>query len=467
MKSLLLTALAITAALPGVAQPPDFTPATPLLAAAYRNDTPEVKRLLDAGANPNEGRFLGMAPIFLSLIRNNPEMFAAMAAKGAALDAVDPAGSTTLMWAAANEQGDDTLVQELLRLGVNPATRNKLGETALSWAERRGQTPAVAALRNATAPTDTDPNRKAVESAIALLQKSGPQFVRVSGCASCHHQSLPQMAYGLARQRGYAVNEKVAQSEVASVLNIMKMMRPAMDNLTDQIPDIPISVSYLLLGLHAEGYAPDDLTTAAAKLLVAKQRPDGGFTSFPARPPMESSDITAAALALRAISLYGAPDEPAIDKARRWLLAAQPRTSEELSMRLLGLAWSKADAAALEQAAQALLATQRPDGGWAQLPALDSDAYATGQALYALYVAGQRSSADASFRRGTAYLLRTQLPDGSWHVRTRAFAFQPLKDSGFPHGRDQWISASGTAWAAMALSLPPAPKAQETSSSIE
>jgi hypothetical protein len=29
---------------------------------------------------------------------------------------------------------------------------------------------------------------------------------------------------------------------------------------------------------------------------------------------------------------------------------------------------------------------------------------------------------------------------------------QIYKESGFPYGKDQWISASGTGWAAMALS---------------
>jgi hypothetical protein len=51
------------------------------------------------------------------------------------------------------------------------------------------------------------------------------------------------------------------------------------------------------------------------------------------------------------------------------------------------------------------------------------------------------------------FLLRTQRPDGSWWVRSRAFPIQPYKESGFPHGKDQWISAAGTRWAAMALSL--------------
>jgi len=55
--------------------------------------------------------------------------------------------------------------------------------------------------------------------------------------------------------------------------------------------------------------------------------------------------------------------------------------------------------------------------------------------------------------RGLRFLLNTQLEDGTWHVRRRAFPFQPTMDSHFPHGRDGWISAAGTSWAVMALSL--------------
>jgi N-acyl-D-amino-acid deacylase len=50
-----------------------------------------------------------------------------------------------------------------------------------------------------------------------------------------------------------------------------------------------------------------------------------------------------------------------------------------------------------------------------------------------------------------AFLLSTQQADGSWHVKSRAVKFQPYFQSGFPYDHDQWISASGTAVAAMAL----------------
>ena len=70
--------------------------------------------------------------------------------------------------------------------------------------------------------------------------------------------------------------------------------------------------------------------------------------------------------------------------------------------------------------------------------------------LYTLHEIGVPAG-DGVWRRGIEYLLRTQLEDGSWHVKTRAAGFQPYFQSGFPHEHDQWISAAGTAWATMAL----------------
>ena len=82
-----------------------------------------------------------------------------------------------------------------------------------------------------------------------------------------------------------------------------------------------------------------------------------------------------------------------------------------------------------------------------------SDAYATGEALFALGHAGKMTASDSVFRKGVDYLLSTQAEDGSWHVKSRAIWFQPYFDSGFPYGQDQFISTAGTAWATLALTL--------------
>jgi hypothetical protein len=102
-------------------------------------------------------------------------------------------------------------------------------------------------------------------------------------------------------------------------------------------------------------------------------------------------------------------------------------------------------------ATRELRAAQHADGGWSQLAALDSDAYATGQALVALHEAGGLAVDDPVYQKGVRYLLATEHDDGSWLVKSRSIALQPVFDSGFPGGRDQWISSAATAWAAMAL----------------
>ena len=61
------------------------------------------------------------------------------------------------------------------------------------------------------------------------------------------------------------------------------------------------------------------------------------------------------------------------------------------------------------------------------------------------------AASDPAVRRGVEFLLRTQLQDGSWYVKSRAVPIQAYFESGFPHGADQWISAAGTAWAVRAL----------------
>ena len=121
-------------------------------------------------------------------------------------------------------------------------------------------------------------------------------------------------------------------------------------------------------------------------------------------------------------------------------------------MRMLGLAATNASAADVAKAAKALLAEERPDGGWAQRKELASDAYATGIALWALADAGQLKPSDAAYERGAKYLVSTQKEDGTWYVKSRAvIRFQPYFESGFPYEHDQWISSMATGWASKAL----------------
>ena len=434
------------------AQLPDFTPASPLIGALMHNDTAEAKRLLANGADPNAGKFVNAPPIFLAVNRGDVGLVRLMVEKGAKVKDVDGNGATTLMWAAGNETGDTSMVEYLIQQGVDPNAANKSGETALTWALRRGYPDVIAVLRKAGA-NETAMIRSSVEKSLALFTKSGPQFVRVSGCVSCHHQSLPQMALSLARKRGIPVDEQLAKQQTEATAALLNSAKEVVLQKKELIPDPAISVSYLLLGLAADKYPADEMTTNMTKLIASWQLADGSFPGLPMRPPIESNNITATALSLRALQVYGKESADRVRQARQWLIAAKPKNNEERAMQLLGLKWSDAPAAEVQNAAQELIASQRPDGGWGQLPGLESDSYATGQAMVALNWAGQMSTADPVYQRGISFLLRTQLSDGSWLVRTRSVPVQPYKESGFPHGPNQWISATGTSWAAMALTL--------------
>jgi hypothetical protein len=140
-------------------------------------------------------------------------------------------------------------------------------------------------------------------------------------------------------------------------------------------------------------------------------------------------------------------------RATKWITSVKAGTAEERNTQLLALDCAEVDRPVIERFAKAILALQRPDGGWAQRPGMTSDAYATGQTLFALAKTGSVAPSNAAFQKGVKYLLSTQYADGSWYVKSRSPKFQPYFESGFPYGHNQWISAMGTGWATAALAL--------------
>jgi hypothetical protein len=302
-----------------------------------------------------------------------------------------------------------------------------------------------------------DSIRAAIDRSLPLLQKTDVAFIQKTGCVSCHHNSLVAMAVATARQHGFRVDEKIAASQV-------KAAGAYVDSWHDRsIQGLGFAgnqdtVSYILFGLLSEHYPSDPGTDAQAFYLKIRQSPDGRWRIAARRPPIESNDIEVTAMSMRSLQVYApkalqAEFQQAINRARDWLLTAKPESTEERAFKLLGLYWARAPQAAIETASRELVADQRPDGGWAQTPTLTSDAYATGQAIVALRESGMLKVDDPVYARGAQYLLNTQYEDGSWHVRNRANPLQAPFESGFPHGRDQWISAAATGWATTALAL--------------
>ncbi len=326
---------------------------------------------------------------------------------------------------------------------------------------------------------DDAATRTAVGKSLTLLAQSDQLWFAKQSCASCHHQTLPTMAFREARQRGISIPEDVVRAQADKTVDPYRS-EGALDRAVQgwSMLDPGLSESYFLVGAHAAGLPPSPILAARTRFVAYRQTPQGFWRTVESRPPLLGSMIASTALTLRAIQLYLAPYTPAdaarrILRAKQWLLRASASDTEDLSYQVLGLEWAGATAAEIRPFAARLLAAQRPDGGWAQLPDRPSDAYATGEALVALQQAALQQGAlptanDAARKLGLNYLLKTQHPDGSWEVVTRlpspAPVSPPYFESGFPYGHNQMISCAGTAMATIALlmSLPRSPKPDES-----
>jgi ankyrin repeat protein len=430
-----------------------------------------VNGLLQGGANPNEivSQLALIMPVLSRVARlGDVETMRVLLEHGADPNLKGSRGLTPLMMAAATS-ADPTMVSLLLDKGAVVDARDESGQTALDWALRLGDTQASRILRKAGAvamaprsPTAVAPSRargtrQAVELALASLQAAGQRFADKTRCISCHHQSLPSVAVTLAHAKGAATDRALANHPTQATLAVWARSRENMMHGNCSVFGFLGNVTYGLFGLAEERVAPGPETDAVTSCLMGLQRPDGSWEGGDTRPPLAGRNpLVYTALAIRGLEVYSPPgrrQETAsrILHARQFLRTAAPADTQEEAFKLLGLVWADASSADISNQMKRLRALQHKDGGWSQLPTMPADAYASGQALYALRIAGAAATSEV-YRDGVKYLLRTQLEDGTWYLRSRAIGFQPYVDSGFPHGPDQFISAAATAWAVIALS---------------
>ena len=463
--------------------------ATNVIRAAWRGNAEIVTMLLDAGADINAAdTFTGHA-LNRSLYSHSPGISRLLIERGADLTLPSPRGqheTPPFLWAAYNEAGDASIAKIMLEMGVDVNTSSALGETALDWARARNnqvlekllveyggrpgtKMPKVKEIPDHELPKDSAGTnmriRDSVTRAIDVLQRSSDGYlnsgvVQQMKCVSCHQQTLPAITYGGAMERGIEVDKVSIARQVQDQFRYWtkedKIPRSYL--MAPPQPDAPVVVSYGLLGLSALNYPADELTDAMVRYLASRQAPDGRWRVNDFRPPMQDCSIPATALVVNVLQAYPVPwvekeMKGILDRATRYLHRAEPHNFNQEAFRLLGLGWAGERKSRLGRYVKDMRKKQQEDGGWAQLDGLPSDAWATGLALLALHTAGGMPVEDEVYQAGVRFLLRTQFDDGSWYVRSRAWPFQPHFESGFPHGKDQWISGAATAWAAMALLL--------------
>lgn len=319
-------------------------------------------------------------------------------------------------------------------------------------------------LASAADAPSTDAVRAAITKSIPLLELGAKgSLEHRKQCFTCHNQGLPIQALMLARSRGIKIDDENLKTQVQFVADFLARNKANYLAGKGQGGQID-TAGYALWALDNGGRSPDEITAAVAEYLLQFQNDSEHWQPQSKRPPSEQSLFTSSYVALRGLKTYGTPEQRERIAARqarvaKWLLEAIPVETEDHVFRLRALHLVAAPDADLRRASDALLGAQHEDGGWSQLPDLPSDAYATGSVLVALHEAGNLAVDSEAYRKGISYLISIQKPDGSWHVVSRSIPFQTYFESGYPHGKDQFISISAAGWAttALALSLPATP----------
>lgn len=455
---------------------------TALQGALSFSDSERVRLLLSAGSDPNASNIFGgqvkngplalvhLTPLMLAAPYGQLDTVSVLLKAGGRINDLDIRKMSSLTLAVATDHANPETVRQLIAAGADVNAKDQNGESVLDWAGKFRNPEIMAALEKAGAkgrefdpvpqpPPHSQPQdaSEAIHRALPLLARSGPIFFRQGGgCAGCHHQPMHARAFAAVSASGMVSDPSLKQNFADAMVAVRPRLVPILPLLTGPGGDYDSLLAPMMA--YADLHLPaNSLTDLMVHYIAVRQHPSGAWINLGiARPPIQDSTIVRTAMAIRTLQTYGWPARQAefnerISRARRWLQNAKPVTTYEHADRIMGLRAAGVPASDLRRDAQTLINLQREDGGWAQTRFLESDAYATGMVLHTLYTTGLLGPNDPVYRKGVAFLLRTQFPDGSWYVRSRAPKFQPYFQSGFPFAHDQWISSAATSWAVMAL----------------
>lgn len=313
-----------------------------------------------------------------------------------------------------------------------------------------------------------DPSaRKAVERALVFLEKDALLWKSQRNCATCHHGALTVWAFNEAKQRGYAVKAEMLAD--MATWSKERFLGPALEKPRGKERGYnTVSLAAVYLALTAEAVPNQkslslDELQRIADYLTRYQEADGSWERPPLwagspAPPVMDSHETWTLFATLALGQFVSPDpntpsaaRDSQKKAAEWLSKTKPAdTTQATSLRLL-VAARGASTPKLQPEIDQLLGRQNIDGGWGQVKNLPSDAYATGQALYALSVAGMTRER-REIQAAVSFLVDNQKPDGSWPMTPRAHPGKNPAKNAVP------IIYFGSAWATLGLlrTMPPA-----------
>jgi hypothetical protein len=270
--------------------------------------------------------------------------------------------------------------------------------------------------------------RAGVERSLPFLTKDALAWKAKHKCATCHHAPMMAFALGEARNRGFAVDEKALGEVVDWVIEPKNWPRVFEDLPVDRTHSEPDYQGplYMALGLAASKKLEATAQRGYERLVtraLTRQDKDGSWSPYDGRPPVFADREVMTLWLVLAIWPRDATDDPwkvNRERAMEWLAGAkQGDSTQALALRLIVQARRGRPPDELKLAVETLLARQNQDGGWGQEKDQPSDAFATGQALFALSSINAHPAKEQAISHAQRFLLKSQRPDGSWPMASR------------------------------------------------
>jgi hypothetical protein len=292
--------------------------------------------------------------------------------------------------------------------------------------------PLLAALA-LSSPQGDPAARASAQRGLDSLVRSAVAWQDQNNCYGCHVQAVTLEAITVARSHGYTVDAKLEK----------KILHGMLDGSGGQHGPSGFSVGgdahHLIETSTSFGGSAlahwDERVSASlqkelvqtAEKLITMQNPDGSVRTGDQRRPVcagEMQSTTQALVTWRQAQARTADTRwlVPIRRAEAWLTGQAKRFSDErpedlqdVAHAIIGLSAAGRGAGdkLVGLLARSIERSQSDDGGFAFARGEPSSAYMTGQALYALRLAG-RADDDRAVQRGTKWLMQHQDTDGGW-----------------------------------------------------
>jgi hypothetical protein len=301
---------------------------------------------------------------------------------------------------------------------------------------------ALSLLGACTAPRYPVTNEaKAKEKAISFLEREVPAWSKLNGCFSCHNNGDGARALYFATEKGHRVSAP-ALAATTKWLNAPNSWDhnkgdPGFSDL--RLANVEFGVS-LSTAVKASVIQSKTALAQAAARIAADQDESGAWPidrGNSVGSPATYGTPLATYLAMRTLTEAGGYTQN-IARAKSFLRTVRPNNTSTAATVLL--AFPRDEAPQNKQALEFVVQAQTTDGGWGPYRDSAPEIFDTALALLALNGVSFDPRVKGAIERGRAFLLREQLPDGSWAATTR------------PAGGQSYAQQiSTTAWALIAL----------------